>query len=451
MRADEVQDAGRLARVTLRGSTDPDPRAAPGHRRPRLPGRGSGRPPGAGRARRHLRPQLLQRAARARGRGARRRERGVPAGRAAATSTPVAPAGSRWPSSTGRTATWSPARPRRSRSAMTVRVDGRAVPVAPAALAAAFPGTGGRLAVFLHGLTETEDSWGYGAERHHGDPAVTYGSQLQRDLGLTPVYLRYNTGLHISENGRSLDALLGALVDGVAGAGAGRRPRSGTPWAGWSPAARCTRPAAGRRRRAAGPGSSATRSPSGSPAPRARRWSAASTGSTAQLARLPETAAAGPAADPAQRRDQGPPPRHPGRGRLDRPRPRRAHARRAHPRAAARRRPALRRPRDAEPQPRGPDWPTCSATCSCRRAAPAATPGTTTGSRSRPTTCTASAACTTSTCSNHPLVYARIRAWLEERPEGPRPPAPEDAPRTWTPAPEREVAHSGVTCDDAPR
>ena len=98
-------------------------------------------------------------------------------------------------------------------SAMSVRVDGRAVPVAPAALAAAFPGTGGRIAVFLHGLTETEDSWGYGAERHHGDPAVTYGSQLQRDLGLTPVYLRYNTGLHISENGRSLDALLGALVE----------------------------------------------------------------------------------------------------------------------------------------------------------------------------------------------------------------------------------------------
>ena len=54
---------------------------------------------------------------------------------------------------------------------------------------------------------------GYGAQRHHGDPTVTYGSQLQRDLGLTPVYLRYNTGLHISENGRALDALLGALVD----------------------------------------------------------------------------------------------------------------------------------------------------------------------------------------------------------------------------------------------
>ncbi len=97
-------------------------------------------------------------------------------------------------------------------SAMTVRVDGRAVPVEPAALAAAFPGTDGRIAVFLHGLTETEDSWGYGAQKHHGDRAVTYGTRLREDLGMTAVYLRYNTGLHISDNGRALGDLLDALV-----------------------------------------------------------------------------------------------------------------------------------------------------------------------------------------------------------------------------------------------
>ncbi|MCW2636786.1 MAG: hypothetical protein JWQ99_3153, partial [Blastococcus sp.] len=95
---------------------------------------------------------------------------------------------------------------------MTVRVDGRVVPVEPAALRAAFPGAGTRLAVFLHGLTETESSWCWSADRHHGRPDVSYGSQLHADLGLTPVYLRYNTGLHISDNGRSLDELLTALV-----------------------------------------------------------------------------------------------------------------------------------------------------------------------------------------------------------------------------------------------
>jgi len=95
---------------------------------------------------------------------------------------------------------------------MTVRVAGRAVPPDAAALRTAFPDATGGLAVFLHGLTETEDSWHHGAQRHHGDPSVTFGSRLRRDLGLTPVHLRYNTGLHISENGRALDALLGALV-----------------------------------------------------------------------------------------------------------------------------------------------------------------------------------------------------------------------------------------------
>jgi len=95
---------------------------------------------------------------------------------------------------------------------MTVRVDGCAVPPETGALREAFPGATARLAVFLHGLTETEDSWWYGAEKHHGDRAVTYGSRLREDLGLTPVYLRYNTGLHISDNGRALDDLLAALV-----------------------------------------------------------------------------------------------------------------------------------------------------------------------------------------------------------------------------------------------
>lgn len=97
---------------------------------------------------------------------------------------------------------------------MTVRVDGRAVPPGPAALRAAFPDATGRLAVFLHGLTESETSWCFRSQRHAGRPGVTYGTRLREELGLTPVYLRYNTGLHVSDNGRALDALLDALVEG---------------------------------------------------------------------------------------------------------------------------------------------------------------------------------------------------------------------------------------------
>jgi hypothetical protein len=91
---------------------------------------------------------------------------------------------------------------------MTVRVDELAVPLETAALAEAFPEVTARLAVFVHGLTETEGAWCYRPER--GEP---YGSRLRADLGLTPVYLRYNTGLHVSDNGRSLADLLGALVE----------------------------------------------------------------------------------------------------------------------------------------------------------------------------------------------------------------------------------------------
>ncbi|MEA2426107.1 MAG: hypothetical protein QOH13_2517, partial [Thermoleophilaceae bacterium] len=58
-------------------------------------------------------------------------------------------------------------------------------------------------------LMETEFSWRLGARR----TGETYGSQLERDLGLTPVYVRFNSGRHISENGRSLAELLELVVD----------------------------------------------------------------------------------------------------------------------------------------------------------------------------------------------------------------------------------------------
>ncbi|MCW2606857.1 MAG: Triacylglycerol esterase/lipase EstA, alpha/beta hydrolase fold [Frankiales bacterium] len=96
---------------------------------------------------------------------------------------------------------------------MTVRQAGADVPVDREGLRAAFPGAGGRLVVFLHGLTEHEGAWCYKATTHHGRQGVTYGTLLERDLGLTPVFLRYNTGLHVSDNGRSLAELLAALVE----------------------------------------------------------------------------------------------------------------------------------------------------------------------------------------------------------------------------------------------
>lgn len=95
---------------------------------------------------------------------------------------------------------------------MGLRVDGAMVAPEPAAVAAAYPHASSRLAVFVHGLACSESMWRLHAERHYGDAHTTYGSRLQTDLGYTPLYLRYNSGLHISENGRQLSQLLDTVV-----------------------------------------------------------------------------------------------------------------------------------------------------------------------------------------------------------------------------------------------
>jgi pimeloyl-ACP methyl ester carboxylesterase len=90
----------------------------------------------------------------------------------------------------------------------SVRVDGEAVALDAGSVSAAFPDATARLVVFLHGLMGNEYYWDWGGA-HTGD---TYGAHLAWDLGCTPIYLRYNTGLHVSENGLSIAALLEELV-----------------------------------------------------------------------------------------------------------------------------------------------------------------------------------------------------------------------------------------------
>jgi pimeloyl-ACP methyl ester carboxylesterase len=52
-----------------------------------------------------------------------------------------------------------------------------------------------RIVVFIHGSSMSRDVW-----------------QAATDLGCTPVHLDYNSGLHVSTNGRAFDALFEALV-----------------------------------------------------------------------------------------------------------------------------------------------------------------------------------------------------------------------------------------------
>jgi pimeloyl-ACP methyl ester carboxylesterase len=69
--------------------------------------------------------------------------------------------------------------------------------------------TGERVAIFVHGLGETDAAWRMRATADQPG----YGALLQRELGYTPLQLRYNTGRHISDNGRELAALLEWLHD----------------------------------------------------------------------------------------------------------------------------------------------------------------------------------------------------------------------------------------------
>lgn len=88
---------------------------------------------------------------------------------------------------------------------MTFIHQGRELPVERAAIERALPAGTSRVAIFLHGLMCTEDIWAM-------PDGTDYGSLLARDHGYTPLYVRYNSGLPIAENGLELSALLDRLV-----------------------------------------------------------------------------------------------------------------------------------------------------------------------------------------------------------------------------------------------
>ena len=91
---------------------------------------------------------------------------------------------------------------------MAVRADGRDVdPLTADAVAAKFPHATSSVAVFVHGLAETENSWHWRARA-----SVPYGLRLAAEFGYTPVYIRYNTGRHVSSNGHDLVELLERLA-----------------------------------------------------------------------------------------------------------------------------------------------------------------------------------------------------------------------------------------------
>lgn len=84
--------------------------------------------------------------------------------------------------------------------------DSAGQPVRIDALEDVYPRPSGRIVVLVHGLTDTERCWvGNGVQPGLADT-------LEADPELSPVAIRYNTGLRISDNGAELAALLEHLM-----------------------------------------------------------------------------------------------------------------------------------------------------------------------------------------------------------------------------------------------
>jgi hypothetical protein len=88
---------------------------------------------------------------------------------------------------------------------MRLRRDGHPLSLDKTALAAAIPDAGGKLLVLAHGLCMNDQQWMRQGHDH--------GAALERDLGYTRLYLHYNSGRHISTNGREFADLLENLLD----------------------------------------------------------------------------------------------------------------------------------------------------------------------------------------------------------------------------------------------
>lgn len=87
---------------------------------------------------------------------------------------------------------------------------GRAVPLDAVDMAAAYPHATGKVAIFVHGLCCNESIWEmYRAD--HDDQ--TYAERLASEAGFTPLFVRYNSGLAMADNGAALAQLLDGLME----------------------------------------------------------------------------------------------------------------------------------------------------------------------------------------------------------------------------------------------
>ena len=76
----------------------------------------------------------------------------------------------------------------------------------------AAPAVNGKILLLIHGLCMNDLQWTQNLD-NGGPTTFDHGQALAASLGYTPIYLRYNTGLHTSQNGQALAAQLEQLLD----------------------------------------------------------------------------------------------------------------------------------------------------------------------------------------------------------------------------------------------
>ena len=92
---------------------------------------------------------------------------------------------------------------------MQFRRSGEALTLSKEALSNAIPNATDKVLVLIHGLCMNDRQWNMA--RPDGS-LHDHGAELQKDLGYTAIYLRYNTGLHVAENGKAFAGALDALL-----------------------------------------------------------------------------------------------------------------------------------------------------------------------------------------------------------------------------------------------
>ena len=88
---------------------------------------------------------------------------------------------------------------------MQLRVRGEPLPLDRSGIAKMLPQSRERVVVMVHGLCMSDAMWNRQGHDH--------GQSLAHDLHADAVYLRYNSGRHISTNGAEFAALLGRMVE----------------------------------------------------------------------------------------------------------------------------------------------------------------------------------------------------------------------------------------------